>query len=119
MYKRKIEEDLDCGIYVAMKIFGGKWKPCIIDAINRGFSRPSQMHKEIKGASARVIDMQLRELEYYGLVAKVMQPGFPLRVDYSLTERGKSVLPLLRRIGVWGDAHKEVAKGARVIAMSA
>lgn len=119
MYKRKIEEDLDCGIYVAMKIFGGKWKPCIIDAINRGFCRPSQMHREIKGASARVIDMQLRELEQYGIVSKIMQQGFPLRVDYSLTELGKSILPLLARIGAWGDAHKHIAQGAKVIAMSA
>lgn len=42
MYTRKKPEDLDCGIEVAMRVFGGKWKPCIIDAINRGKKRPSE-----------------------------------------------------------------------------
>ena len=46
MYERKIPEDLDCGIIVAMKVFGAKWKPCIIDAINRGYNRPRELHRE-------------------------------------------------------------------------
>ena len=59
MYNPKMEEDLDCGIRVAFKVFGGKWKLCIIDAINRGSTRPTDIHKEIKEASMRVIEIQL------------------------------------------------------------
>ena len=41
MYEKKIPEDLDCGINITMKVLGGKWKACILDAINKGVKRPS------------------------------------------------------------------------------
>jgi DNA-binding HxlR family transcriptional regulator len=110
MYERKIKEDLDCGITVAMKIFGGKWKPCIIDAISRGAKRPSELHREITTTSPRVIDMQLSELITYGVLSKTMQPGFPLYVEYCLTPLGESILPILAHLNEWGTKNKEVAK---------
>jgi DNA-binding HxlR family transcriptional regulator len=110
MYERKIKEDLDCGITVAMKIFGGKWKPCIIDAISRGAKRPSELHREITTTSARVIDMQLSELITYGVLSKTIQPGFPLYVEYCLTPLGESILPILAHLNEWGTKNKEVAK---------
>lgn len=110
MYERKIKEDLDCGIYVAMKVFGAKWKPCIIDAISRGSKRPSQIHKEMNNTSARVIDMQLAELMEYGVVCKTVHPGFPLNVEYSLTPMGEEILPILLKMSEWGDKHKEFVK---------
>jgi DNA-binding HxlR family transcriptional regulator len=110
MYERKIKEDLDCGITVAMKIFGGKWKPCIIDAISRGAKRPSELHREITTTSPRVIDMQLSELITYGVLSKTIQPGFPLYVEYCLTPLGESILPILAHLNEWGTKNKEVAK---------
>jgi DNA-binding HxlR family transcriptional regulator len=110
MYERKIKEDLDCGITVAMKIFGGKWKPCIIDAISRGAKRPSELHREITTTSPRVIDMQLSELITYGVLSKTIQPGFPLYVEYCLTPLGESILPILTHLNEWGTKNKEVAK---------
>ena len=110
MYKRKIKEDLDCGIIVAMKVFGAKWKPCIIDAISRGTKRPSELHREIKSTSQRVIEMQLSELATYGVVSKTIYPGFPLCVEYSLTPMGESILPILAELNAWGIKHKEVVK---------
>lgn len=110
MYKRKIREDLDCGIVVAMKVFGGKWKPCIIDAINRGSRRPSELHREIAFTSPRVIDMQLSELMEYGVVTKKAGTGFPLYVEYSLTPLGESILPILEQLGAWGMTHMDFVK---------
>ena len=110
MYERKIKEDLDCGIIVAMKVFGAKWKPCIIDAISRGTKRPSELHREIKSTSQRVIEMQLSELATYGVVSKTIYPGFPLCVEYSLTPMGESILPILAELNAWGIKHKEVVK---------
>lgn len=110
MYERKIKEDLDCGITVAMKIFGGKWKPCILDAISRGAKRPSELHREITTTSPRVIDMQLSELITYGVLTKTIQPGFPLYVEYCLTPLGESILPILAHLNEWGIKNKEVAK---------
>ena len=110
MYKRKIEEDLDCGLYVTMKVFGAKWKPCIIDAIARGAKRPSEIHKQLTSTSPRVLDMQLRELLYFGVVKRKNQSGYPLYVEYSLTPLGESILPVLAQMSRWGEAHKEFVK---------
>jgi DNA-binding HxlR family transcriptional regulator len=110
MYKRKKKEDLDCGLYVTMKIFGAKWKPCIIDAIARGAKRPSEIHKQITSTSPRVLDMQLRELLDFGVVARTNQSGYPLYVEYYLTPFGESILPVLAQMAQWGEAHKEFVK---------
>ncbi len=110
MYERKIAEDLDCGIVIAMKVFGAKWKPCIIDAIGRGISRPSEIHRSIGTATPRVIEMQLSELEHFGVVARQVYAGFPLRSDYTLTPLGKSILPILAMLDQWGLKNMALVK---------
>ncbi|PSL32039.1 winged helix-turn-helix transcriptional regulator [Chitinophaga ginsengisoli] len=114
-YERKTPEDLDCGVTVFMKVLGAKWKPCIVDLINRGYKRPSEIHKQLITATPRVVDMQLRELESYGIVAKKVHKGFPLHVDYALTDMGKSLLPVIVSMDQWGAAYsgkvKKVATG--------
>src|SRR5688572_2367933 len=111
MYKRKIKEDLDCALYATMKIFGAKWKPCIIDALAGGARRPSEIHKQIVSTSPRVLDMQLRELLDFGVVAKnTSQSGYPLYVEYFLTPFGESILPVLAEMSRWGETHKEFVK---------
>lgn len=110
MYERKIKEDLDCGITVTMKVIGAKWKPCIIDAINQGYHRPSEIHRALPGTSLRVIEMQLSELAGYGLVDKERTEGFPLCVKYNLTPLGKSLLPVIAALDTWGTAHKDEIK---------
>lgn len=110
MYKRKKEEDLDCGLYVAMKVFGSKWKPCIIQAIAMGARRPSEIHKQITSTSPRVIDMQLSELLDFGVVQRESQGGYPLYVEYFLTPFGESVIPLLTQMASWGETHREFVK---------
>lgn len=110
MYKRKIKEDLDCGLYVTMKVFGSKWKPCIIDALARGAKRPSEIHKQLTSTTPRVLDMQLRELLDFGVVVRKNQTGYPLYVEYSLTPLGESILPVLEKMARWGEDHKDFVK---------
>ena len=107
MYQRKTPEDLECAITIAMKVFGAKWKTCLLDAIQRGFRRPSEMHREIKGATPRVLDMQLRELEASGIVGKCQSTGFPLYTEYTLTDLGRTIMPIIDRINEWGLNYKE------------
>lgn len=107
MYERKIPENLECGVNVTSKVLGGKWKPCIIDSINRGIRRPSELHREITSASPRVINMQLRELEDYGIIGKKIFSGLPLKVEYHLTEAGRSVLPIIDAMEHWGNENRE------------
>ncbi|MGV3695915.1 winged helix-turn-helix transcriptional regulator [Flavobacterium sp.] len=110
MYTKKIEEELDCGIRVAFKIFGGKWKLCIIDAISQGITRPAEIHKSIKIASLRVLEIQLAELLHFGVVEKCTEDVYPRKSDYRLTALGKSILPLLSQIDKWGTAHSDFVK---------
>lgn len=107
MYERKIPEDLECGINISMKVLSGKWKPCIIDGINKGIRRPSELHAAIDAAAPRVINMQLRELEEYGLICKKIYPGLPLRVEYYLTKLGESTLPIIQALDQWGNENRE------------
>jgi DNA-binding HxlR family transcriptional regulator len=106
MKQRKTAENLDCGLNIAMKVFGAKWKPCIIDAINKGYKRPSEMHRVITSATPRVIDMQLKELELNGIVRKATYHEVPLRTEYSLTEVGLSLLPVIELLNDWGNKNK-------------
>jgi DNA-binding HxlR family transcriptional regulator len=110
MYERKIAEDLECGITVARKVFGSKWKPCIIDSVSKGYVRPTQLHKVVCDAAARVIDIQIKELVDFGVLEKKCSPGFPLKVEYSLTVFGESILPILNLMEEWGNNNKEYVK---------
>ncbi len=110
MYTRKKPEDLDCGIEVATKVFGGKWKPCILDSINMGNRRPSEIHRSISSATPRVLNMQLKELENYNAVRKKVYPGLPPKVEYYLTDLGKSILPVVAMMDEWGKKNSENVK---------
>ena len=110
MYEKKIAEDLNCGIRVAFKIFGGKWKLCIIDAIHRGIGRPKEIHKSIPGATMRVIEIQLAELLFYGMVERSAEEGYPKKSEYTLTSAGESILPLLYQIDHWGTMHSGLVR---------
>ena len=106
-----MEEELDCGIRVAFKIFGGKWKLCIIDAIYRGIVRPVEIYKSIPNATLRVIEMQLAELLFFGVVERcVDEDVYPKKSEYKLTPLGESILPLLNQIDNWGSIHSEFVK---------
>jgi DNA-binding HxlR family transcriptional regulator len=108
MYERKIKEDLTCGITIAMKVFGAKWKPCILMLIANGHCRPSEIHAQLPEASPRVLDMQLTELFKMGVVAKRTGKGFPLFSEYYLTDIGETVLPIVNQLDAWGNKHKNI-----------
>jgi DNA-binding HxlR family transcriptional regulator len=107
MYERKTPELLHCGVAITSKVLAGKWKACIIDGINRGMNRPSELHRNIPGAPARVINMQLKELEDYQVIAKNVYPGYPLKVEYYLTALGKSILHIIDAMEQWGNENQE------------
>ncbi|UII29889.1 helix-turn-helix transcriptional regulator [Fulvivirga ulvae] len=107
MNERKIPIDLECGINIYTLIAGGKWKPCIIHSIHKGINRPNQIHKAISQASPRVLNMQIKELLESNIVSKKVHPGLPLKVEYSLTEVGKSLLPIIDLMDQWGTQNRE------------
>jgi len=103
MYEKKIPKDFSCGISITFEIIGGKWKPCLINSINGGIRRPSELAKKHPLASKRVLNLQLKELEAYGVVRKVIYPVLPPKVEYFLTEVGESLVPLVDMMENWGS----------------
>ena len=114
MYTRKMDEELECGVRVSFKIFGGKWKLCIIDAINRGIVRPADIQKSIPDATPRVLEMQLAELLAYGIVCRRVLSGYPKKTEYELAPLGKTILPLLTQIDQWGTANAAFVKSKQL-----
>jgi DNA-binding HxlR family transcriptional regulator len=110
MYTKKKPEDLDCGIEVAIKVFISKWKPCLLDCIHKGTRRPSEIHRALPNATPRVLNMQLKELEQYQVVNKKIYPGLPPKVEYYLTEMGKSIIPIVEQMNEWGKKNNEQIK---------
>jgi len=105
MYERKIPKDLDCGMGMIMEIIGGKWKPCLIYNINLGYRRPSELQRLNKKASRRVLNQQLKELEEYGIIRRVVYAELPPKVEYFLTELGDSLLPVINIMDEWGSQY--------------
>lgn len=104
-YKRKIPIDLECGVTIYDIMAGGKWKPYLINCMSHGAKRPTEFKHIIPGATKRVLQQQLNEMEQTGLVRKEVFAEVPLRVEYSLTDRGRSLLPLIRLMDEWGLKH--------------
>lgn len=86
-----------------MEVFGGKWKSCILIELAKRTMRPSELHREFTDASPRVIDQQLKELEFHGMIEKTIYPELPPRSEYAITEVGKTLLPLIEQIEQWGN----------------
>ena len=84
MYRKKIPFDIDCGVKIAMEVIGGKWKSCIIQELDKGPKRPSELHRYFDDASPRVINQQLKELEIHGMIQKKKRKRAEENLLYSL-----------------------------------
>lgn len=104
-YERKIPIDLTCGVTIYDIMAGGKWKPYLVNCMHRGIKRPADFRRVIPGATKRVLQQQLNEMEHMGLVEKNVFAEVPMRVEYTLTDRGKSLLPIIRLMDDWGLRH--------------
>ena len=110
MYKKKIPFDIDCGIKITMEVIGGKWKSCIIQELCTGAKRPSELHRLFEDASPRVINQQLKELEMHGMIKKKIFKELPPHSEYSITEAGKTLLPIIEQMERWGDCFRPEMK---------
>jgi DNA-binding HxlR family transcriptional regulator len=107
MYERKIPPNLTCGLDLIGEVLYGKWKIRLLWFINEGHKRPSELQRKIPDASRRVLNVQLKELEDHQLISKIVYPVVPPKVEYSLTEWGTSLMPVITVLGQWGDEHEE------------
>ena len=109
MYKQKLEKDIRCPLEYGLEIFGGKWKSRIICVLaEKGFLRYSSLRKEMANITDAVLASTLKELITNEIVERKQYNEIPPRVEYSLTKKGASVVPILQSICQWSGAyHKE------------
>lgn len=92
---------LSCGATRFMRRIGGRWKIQAVWTLREGKMRFAQLTRALPGITQAMLSQQLRELEQDGFVERVVHPVIPPNVDYSLTEKGRSLLDLLERIDTW------------------
>lgn len=115
-YKKKIEEDIRCPLEYGLTIFGGKWKSRIICVLSTNEKlRYSKIRKEMYNITDAVLAATLKDLIEEGIVNRKSYDEIPPRVEYSLTEKGKSVVPILQQICQWsGIFYKKSEKNEMV-----
>ncbi|MCX2481610.1 helix-turn-helix domain-containing protein [Pedobacter sp. MC2016-15] len=100
-------------------VSGGKWKPCLILNIHNGAKRPSELQRLNPLASRRVLHVQLKELEEHGIIRRIVYAVLPPKVEYLLTDLGKSLLPMILLLDDWGAQYlskpEELPKLRKVI----
>ncbi len=102
MYQKKMEKDIRCPLEYGLEIFGGKWKPRIICVLNeKEVLRYSGIRREMTNITDAVLASTLKELIRDGVIDRTSYDEIPPRVEYRLTEKGKSVVPILQSICKW------------------
>lgn len=86
---------------------GGKWKALILDHLADGALRFGELQKQMPKITPKMLTQQLRELETDGIISRRVYPVVPPKVEYELTEFGKTVTPLLDAMCVWGQMYLE------------
>lgn len=104
---RKTKEFMpgNCPVVYCMNIIGGKWKPSIIHMIRTDRNRYSILLKNITEISKQTLTNQLRELESDGIIDRIIYPEIPPRVEYTITDYGKTLLPIIDSMYKWGRQH--------------
>lgn len=103
MLERKPE---NCRVEDALGILVGKWKPVILlYLLQEGTKRFSELKRNMPGITQKMLTKQLRELEDEGIVERVVYPQVPPKVEYSMTEYGRSLEPVLEAMHEWGAKH--------------
>ena len=96
------ELDCKCPLTMSLGVIGGKWKPLIIANLDKSKKRFGQLDAAIQGISRKVLTTQLNELVNDKLVVRTAFAETPPRVEYSLTDKGKELIPIFQEIAKWG-----------------
>ena len=100
-----METNNHCPVSATLELIGGKYKALILWHLSDGKMRFSELKKAIPNATAKMLTQQLRELELHDLIHREVYPVIPPKVEYSLTDTGKSMIPVLEAMRDWGAAY--------------
>ncbi len=96
-----------CPVETTLTLISDKWKVLIIRDLMPGTKRFGELKRSIGGVSQKVLTSQLRQMEESGLLRRTVYPEVPPRVEYTLTELGYSLKPVLEALQDWGEAYQK------------
>jgi DNA-binding HxlR family transcriptional regulator len=91
-----------CTVEAALDVIGGKWKPVILWALGDNVLRFNELQKGLPGVNSKMLTKQLRELEEDGIITRTVYPEVPPRVEYAITDFGRTLIPILQALCKWG-----------------
>lgn len=100
----------DCPVEMTLQLIGDKWKVLIIRDLLTGTKRFNELMRSVTGITQKVLTSHLRSMEAAGLVNRKVYPVIPPKVEYSLTETGYSLKPILDSMDSWGTEYKNSIK---------
>ncbi|NMR35711.1 helix-turn-helix transcriptional regulator [Chryseobacterium aquaticum] len=105
--KKIIFDENSCPVTATMKVLGGKWKAILINAIyHTSPARFGELRRSVKGITQSMLTSQLRELEDDGIINRKIYAEIPPRVEYTLTEFGLTLSPIILSMADWGKKYK-------------
>jgi DNA-binding HxlR family transcriptional regulator len=100
-----------CPLIYALEIIGQKWKlPIMWYLFDNNFTRYNELKRKVKGITNMMLTKSLKELVEHNLIVRIQYEVIPPKVEYALTERGKSLLPALNELSIWGEEQLKLDK---------
>jgi len=99
-------EEANCPVTATVSIIGGKWKPPILSRLVEGKKRFGELQRLVPNITKKMLTQQLKELEQDGIIERKVYHQVPPKVEYSLSEYGESLKPVLKAMEAWGSEHR-------------
>lgn len=105
--KKLVFDENSCPVTATMKVLGGKWKSILINAIyHTSPARFGELKRSVIGITQSMLTQQLRELEDDGIISRKIYAEIPPRVEYTLTEFGLTLSPIIQSMAIWGEQYR-------------
>lgn len=104
----------NCPVSIAQKMIGGKWTLLILYNLSTGILRFGELHRLMPSVTQSTLTKELRRLESYQLINRKVFPQVPPKVEYSLTEIGMKIVPILDGLSQWGHEYKQHVKNNKI-----
>lgn len=101
---------LSCTVESTLKVIGGRWKVLILRELFQGVKRFGELHRALNGITQKMLTQQLREMEQDGIIHREVYLQVPPKVEYSLTDLGKTLQPILDAMHTWGNRYLQERK---------
>jgi len=105
MRKQKHKSYIECPVEATLDMIGGKWKGVVLFHLIQGTKRFNELRRLVPDITQRMLTLQLRQLEKDGILKRKIYKQIPPKVEYSLSDLGQTLIPILQQLQQWGSKH--------------